>query len=197
MSNEATEAVGPHRQEAFKAPVPPTDELVVLGETTTAIRDVLARLVADTPGVVGALLASSDGFAVAEHLPDDRNIDPAGLAAMSAAALALSNQLAASNGPGPASVSHHISNDGQVMIVPIARVAVLTMLATATAEAGALAKAGYAAGDELQRLVRTTPAMRDGSDHPPTRSVSSAHWPEPTVDATAVTASDPVPPQEP
>lgn len=135
---------------------PPADDASVTSEITQSMQQLLAQLVGEAPGVVGALVASADGFVLAELLPSDRDIDAAGLAAMSAAALALSNQLAATNGPAPASVSHHVSSDGQVMIVPIAHVAVLAMLATSTAEAGVIARAGSDAANELQRLFRGT-----------------------------------------
>lgn len=115
---------------------------------------VLAHVCEHVPGVIGALVASADGFTLAAELPADREIDVAGLSAMSAATLALSHQLVASCGETPAGVSHHVSNDGQVMIVPIAHLAMLTMLAAPDAEAGVIARAGHDAGNQLQRLFR-------------------------------------------
>ena len=73
---------------------------------------------------------------------------------MSAAAIALSNQLVATSGAAPASVSHHRSTDGQVLIVPIAHVAVLTMLVTADADAEPLTAVAHEAAIGLQRLFR-------------------------------------------
>lgn len=125
-------------------------------EITESMQLLLEQLVRDVPGVVGALVASADGFVLADRLPAGDDIDAAGLAAMSAAALALSNQLAATNGPSAATASHHVSSDGQVMIVPVAHVAVLAVLATPTAEAGTIARAGRERANELQRLFRGT-----------------------------------------
>lgn len=124
-----------------------------------SMQQVLHHLVAEVPGVDGALIASVDGFALASNVPEGREIDLAGLSAMSAAAIALSNQLAATNGPSGAAVSHHVSEDGQVMLVPIASVAVLTMLAAPGAEAGVLARAGHECAGDLERLFRGSVAV--------------------------------------
>lgn len=125
---------------------------------------VLQHLVGEVPGVVGALVASPDGFALASLPPADRQIDPAGLAAMSAAALALSHQLSATNGESRSVVSHHVSEHGQVMLVPVAHLAVLTMLATPGAEARVLARAGHEVAAELHRLFVGPPADRVVAD---------------------------------
>jgi len=115
---------------------------------------VLHHLVEQTPGVTGALVASADGFALASRLAPDSEIDPAGLAAMSAAALALSSQLVATSGESPASVSQHRSADGQVIIVPVAHVAVLTVLIGADADAEQLTAVAREGAIGLQRLFR-------------------------------------------
>jgi predicted regulator of Ras-like GTPase activity (Roadblock/LC7/MglB family) len=122
----------------------------VTDEITRSMHLVLHQLVEGTPGVTGALVASADGFALASRL--DPEVDAAGLAAMSAAALALSNQLSTVNGSTAAVASHHVGDDGQVMIVPVAHLAVLTMLTTPGAEARIVALAGSDAGRQLQRL---------------------------------------------
>lgn len=128
-------------------------------QITQSMVRVLERLVGEVPGVVGALIASPDGFALASVPPSDRSIDDAGLAAMSAAALALSHQLSAANGPSRSAVSHHVSEHGQVMLLPIAHFAVLTMLAAAGAEARILARAGHEAATELHHLLRSGAAL--------------------------------------
>ena len=113
---------------------------------------VLHHLVEHTPGVTGALVASADGFTLASRLAPDTSIDPAGLGAMAAAALALSNQLVGTVGAARANVSHHQSAEGQVLILPVSHVAVLTVLGTNTADLGRLADVSRESAHRLQRL---------------------------------------------
>lgn len=115
---------------------------------------VLHHLVEHTPGVTGALVASADGFTLASRLAPDTEIDTAGLGAMAAAALALSNQLVGTAGEARANVSHHQSAEGQVLILPIAHVAVLTVLGTNTADLRQLAAVSRESAHRLQRLFR-------------------------------------------
>ena len=128
-------------------------------EITRSMLLVLHRLVEQTPGVTGALVASADGFTLASRLAPDSEIDTAGLGAMSGAALALSNQLVGTAGDAPANVSHHQSADGQVLILPVAHVAVLTVLASTGADLGRLAEASRQAPHSLQRLFRGVAAV--------------------------------------
>lgn len=118
------------------------------------MHQVLDHLVKHVPGVVGALVSSADGFVLAANLPDESDIDPAGLGAMSSAALALSNRLLQTVGDAPAAIGHHRSADGQVLILPIAHLAVLTMLTTVGADAEQLTAVGREATGGLQRLFR-------------------------------------------
>ncbi len=120
---------------------------------------VLHHLVEHTPGVTGALVASADGFTLASRFAPDSGIDDAALGAMSAAALALSNQLVATSGESPAIHSHHRSADGQVLIVPVAHVAVLTVLVTAGADIDPLYGVAREAAIGFQRLFRGTAAV--------------------------------------
>jgi predicted regulator of Ras-like GTPase activity (Roadblock/LC7/MglB family) len=124
----------------------------VRSEITESIYQVLDHLVGLTPGVIGALASSADGFTLASHLPIDTTIDPNGLGAMGAAALALSNQLVKTTGESPAVTSHHRSRDGQVVIVPVAHIAVLTILATSGANTEQLTLVGREAAIGLERL---------------------------------------------
>jgi predicted regulator of Ras-like GTPase activity (Roadblock/LC7/MglB family) len=135
----------------------------VTAEITHSMHQVLDHLVEQVPGVIGALVSSADGFTLAARLPvrvdaetgvEADAIDAAGLGAMSAAALALSNQLAKTNGDSAADVSHHRSADGQVLILPIAHIAVLTVLATVGADAQQLTWVGREASAGIQRLFR-------------------------------------------
>lgn len=127
------------------------------------MHQVLDHLVGQVPGVIGALVSSADGFTLAARLPvhvdtetgiEVDAIDAAGLGAMSAAALALSNQLVKTSGESAADISHHRSADGQVLIFPIAHIAVLTVLATVVADARQLTLVGREATVGIQRLFR-------------------------------------------
>lgn len=127
---------------------------------------VLDHLVEQVPGVTGALVSSSDGFTLASRLPSRDagagdeiagvEIDAAGLGAMAAAALALSNQLVKTTGESPAAFSQHRSADGQVLIFPIAHLAVLTVMAAVGANTEQLTLVGREATNGLQRLFRGT-----------------------------------------
>lgn len=141
-------------QDRLKNLDPATDSKVVTDEITRSIHLVLHHLVEQAPGVTGALVASADGFSLASRLPPDADIDSDGLAAMAAAALALSNQLVGTGGDAPAQISRHRSADGQVLIVPVAHVAVLTVLATAQADADQLTAVAREAASGIQRLFR-------------------------------------------
>lgn len=118
------------------------------------MHQVLDHLVDQVPGVLGALVSSVDGFVLAAKLPDDADIDPAGLGAMASAAIALSNQLLKTVGDTPSTVSQHRSDDGQVLILPVAHLAALTILATQSADAEQLTLVGREATGGLQRLFR-------------------------------------------
>lgn len=130
------------------------------------MHQVLDHLVEQVPGVTGALVSSSDGFTLAARLPvpdtaaGDQiaglQIDAAGLGAMAAAALALSNQLVKTTGESAAAVSQHRSAHGNVLIFPIAHIAVLTVLAAAEANTEQLTLVGREATNGLQRLFRGT-----------------------------------------
>jgi predicted regulator of Ras-like GTPase activity (Roadblock/LC7/MglB family) len=146
-------------QECLKKQTPDTDDTAVTDEITRSMHLVLHQLVEQTPGVTGALVASADGFTLASRLAPGTDIDNAGLGAMSAAALALSNQLVGTAGDAPASVSHHQSVDGQVLILPIAHVAVLAVLATIDTDLGRLAAVSREAAHSLQCLFRGVAAV--------------------------------------
>lgn len=133
---------------------PRTDESVVTDEITRSMHLVLHHLVEHTPGVTGALVASADGFTLASRLAPDTEIDTAGLGAMAAAALALSNQLVRTVGETKADLGLHRSGDGQVLILPIAHIAVLTVLGSAGADTEQLVLVGREAAIGLQRLFR-------------------------------------------
>ncbi len=123
-------------------------------EITRSMQQLLDHLVEQVPGVVGALVSSADGFTLSSKVPAYSAFEPAGLGAMAAAALALSNRLVATVGESTASVAHHRSSDGQVLILPVAHVAVLTIMATPGADAEQLTLVGRELTVGLQRLFR-------------------------------------------
>jgi len=142
------------RQDRLKNSEPSADGTNVSDEITRSMHLVLHHLVEHTPGVTGALVASADGFSLSSRFAPDSEIDGAGLAAMSAAAMALSNQLVATTGDTAATLGHHRSADGQVLLLPVAHVAVLTILATPGADSDQLTAVGREATNGLQRLFR-------------------------------------------
>lgn len=141
-------------QERLKKQTRDADDSGVTDEITRSMHLVLHHLVEHTPGVTGALVASADGFTLASRLAPHTEIDTAGLGAMASAALALSNQLVGTVGEPRANVSHHQSAEGQVLILPIAHVAVLTVLATTGTDLARLAEVSRESVHSLQRLFR-------------------------------------------
>jgi len=118
------------------------------------MQQVLDHLVEHVPSVIGALVSSTDGFALASRFAAESHVEPAGMGAMAAAAIALSNRLVATVGSSSATVVHHRSNDGHVLILPVAHLAVLTIMATPRADAEQLTMVGREAAIGLQRLFR-------------------------------------------
>lgn len=120
-------------------------------EIEDAMRLLVDHLVDRVPGVTGALISSTDGFVLTARLPNGH--DPAGVAAMSAAARGLSHRLVGLTGPAPVTVSHHRSATGQVLVFDVAQAAVLTVLAAATADATRLELVGQEVSGALVRLL--------------------------------------------
>ena len=119
------------------------------------MRQVLDHLVERIPGVIGALVSSADGFALASNLPAaGSSAESASLGAMAAAAIALSNRLVATVGDSPATATHHRSDEGAVLILPIGHLAVLTVMATPDTDSEPLTLVGREATAGLQRLFR-------------------------------------------
>ena len=111
------------------------------------------HLVDQVPSVIGALVSSADGFVLASQLPDDHDVDPPAVAAMSAAALGLSNRLVELTGDAPSTMSHQSSADGQVFVFGIAGgVAVLTVLTTSAADRVQMQQVGHEIDVGVQRL---------------------------------------------
>lgn len=134
----------------------PADEPPVMAEIVVSMRQVIDYLVDEVPGITGALVSSADGFVLADRLAAGNTSNVDALGAMSASALALSNRLVRSLGDDSATVSLHRSARGQMVIVPIAHIAVLTLLATPDANTEHVTLVGRETCRELQRLFRGT-----------------------------------------
>ncbi|WP_460725603.1 roadblock/LC7 domain-containing protein [Nocardia heshunensis] len=88
------------------------------------------------PQLIGTLVASTDGLLIAHDLPP--NIEPAGMAALTAAQLSLSHRLAATaNGGGFHEVVVH-GEGGDVVIYAVGWTASLTVLTGPGANIGRL-----------------------------------------------------------
>lgn len=120
---------------------------------------VLDHLVERVPGVVSAVVSSADGFTLASKIPDDSEVEPASLGAMAAAALALSNRLVSTAGEATTTVAIHRSDEGQVLVLPVADLAVLTILAVPAADSEQLSLVGAEATTGLLRLFRGAAAV--------------------------------------
>jgi len=119
------------------------------------MRYLLDELVQGVPGVVGALVASVDGFALASSVPVDLpTTDTAGLAAMSAAALGVSNRLVGAVGHEPANEVTLRSPAGHVLVYRIGDVAALTVLTDASIDVEQLHVAAGEVSYRIERLLR-------------------------------------------
>ncbi len=118
------------------------------------MRQLIDHAVDQVPGVMGALVSSADGFVLAGRLPDADHIDPPAVAAMSAAVLGIADRLVRLNGDEPVMLSHQRSADGQVFVVAVAGVAVLTLLTDPFADPEQIRLVGHELSQGLQRLFR-------------------------------------------
>jgi predicted regulator of Ras-like GTPase activity (Roadblock/LC7/MglB family) len=125
-------------------------------EIEPAMGQLIDHVVDHVPGVSGAIISSADGFVLASRLPASASIDPSAVAAMSAAILGLSDRLVRLTGAAPAASSHQRSDDGQVFVFGISRIAVLTILTGPGADAPQIQAIGHEVGAGLQRLFRDT-----------------------------------------
>jgi predicted regulator of Ras-like GTPase activity (Roadblock/LC7/MglB family) len=120
-----------------------------------SMRYLLDELVQGVPGVVGALVASVDGFALASSVSLDLpTTDAAGLAAMSAAALGVSNRLVGAVGHEPANEVTLRSPAGHVLVYRIGDVAALTVLTDASIDVEHVKVGSRMVADGIERLLR-------------------------------------------
>jgi hypothetical protein len=132
----------------------------VATEIIGSMRYLLDQLVEGIPGVVGALVASVDGFALASNVPVDLpSTDAAGLAAMSAAALGVSNRLVGAVGREPAGEVTLRSPSGHVVVCRIANVAALTVLADASTDVEHVIVVSRMVTDGIEKLLRNAASL--------------------------------------
>lgn len=134
--------------------------------TADSIRLLLDHLVRGVPGVVGALVATADGFSVAHRLPmpppgaAGNPADPSALAAMTAAVLGLADRLGAGVGPAPTDSVTVRSADGHVVVLRIAGVGGLAVLTTRDADLARIVVVVGEIVDGVRRMLSgpTSPA---------------------------------------
>ena len=107
------------------------------------MRELIDHVVDGVPGVIGALIASTDGFLITSRLPENEVFDPSAVAAMSASALALASRLVQLVGPMPAKTVLHRSAQAQVCVFAVGTTAVLTIVAESSADAERIERIGY------------------------------------------------------
>jgi hypothetical protein len=148
-----------HQGQDFLKPVALDADDNGMTEIDASMHDVIDHVVDRVPGVLGALVSSADGLVLASRITRQTALDAAAIAAMSAAVLGLSNRLVQLMGDSPASFAHQRSADGQVFVFGISKVAVLTVLADATAHPAQIQSVGREIGLGLERLFRRTASV--------------------------------------
>ena len=143
----------------FKPPTPGTDTPGVTPEIAASMRYLLDQLVSGIPGVSGALVASVDGFSLAESLPPrgphgPTHVDPAGLAAMSAAALGVANRMVGAVGVEPVRETTLHSPSGYVIVHRVGSVAALTVLAGPAVDVARVHLVARELANGVERLLR-------------------------------------------
>ena len=144
---------------SFKPPTPGTDIPGVTPEIAASMRYLLDQLVSGIPGVTGALVASVDGFTLAEHVPPHgpngpAQVDPAGLAAMSAAALGVANRMVGAVGTEPVRDATLHSPSGYVVVHRVGSMAALTVLAEPDVDVARVHLVARELANGIERLLR-------------------------------------------
>ena len=121
------------------------------------MQGVIDHVVDGIPGVIGALIASTDGFVIASRLPQRDELDPSAIAAMSAASLALATRLVQLHGTAAAATAVLRSSQTQVCVFAVGTSAVLTILAESGADTERIDRVGYEVSWGLVRALDTQP----------------------------------------
>ncbi len=107
------------------------------------MQQLVDHVVDGVPGVLGAVIATTDGFVRASRLPEAEEYDPSAIAAMSAATVALAGRLVQLAGDSPADVCIHRSADAQVCVFAAGSSAVLTIIAQHDADTARIELIGH------------------------------------------------------
>ena len=121
------------------------------------MRELIDHVVDGIPGVIGALIATTDGFLITSRLPDNEVFDPSAVAAMSASTLALGSRLVQLGGPTPAKTVLHRSAQSQVLVFAVGSSAVLTVVADIRADTERIERIGYEVSWGLVRVLEEQP----------------------------------------
>jgi predicted regulator of Ras-like GTPase activity (Roadblock/LC7/MglB family) len=121
------------------------------------MQGVIDHVVDGIPGVLGALIASTDGFVIASRLPQREELDPSAIAAMSAASLALATRLVQLHGTAAAATAVLRSSQTQVCVFAVGTAAVLTILAESGADTERIDRVGYEVSWGLVRALDSQP----------------------------------------
>ncbi|MGR6970847.1 roadblock/LC7 domain-containing protein [Streptomyces cynarae] len=157
------------------------------------VLDELRRLRSRIPQLTGSLAASVDGLVLAQDAPD---VEPEGVAALTAAALGVAVRLAQATGQGDFREVLVRGVHGYVATYAAGRNAVLTVLAQDRVNVGRLHLEGRRASARIGELVDEAAARAEPPPQP------SAPWtpteppptrPAPTRTRTARTAASPRP----
>jgi predicted regulator of Ras-like GTPase activity (Roadblock/LC7/MglB family) len=122
-----------------------------------SMQGVIDHVVDGIPGVIGALIASTDGFVIASRLPERDELDPSAIAAMSAASLALATRMVQLHGTAAAATAVLRSSQTQVCVFAVGTTAVLTILAESGADTERIDRVGYEVSWGLVRAIDTPP----------------------------------------
>lgn len=127
------------------------------GVNADPVRAVIDQTVDQVPGLVGAVVGTSDGFVLASRLGDGAGNDASSVAAMSAATLGLSSRLTNTVAPGAAAVAEFSSDEARVFVFSISGAATLTFLAESSCDRPQVIAVGRELVDGLRRLLSATP----------------------------------------
>jgi uncharacterized protein len=122
-----------------------------------SMRELIDHVVDGIPGVIGALIATTDGFLITSRLPENEVFDPSAVAAMSASTLALASRLVQLGGATPAKTVLHRSAQAQVFVFAVGETAVLTIVAESRADTERIERVGYEVAWGLVRALEEQP----------------------------------------
>jgi predicted regulator of Ras-like GTPase activity (Roadblock/LC7/MglB family) len=119
------------------------------------IVELIDNVVDGVPGVIGAVIASADGFELGSRLPEGADFDASAMAAMSAATLGLAKRLVQMGGDHAAEVCQFRSANAQVWVFAVGVSAAVTIVATAEADRARIDLIGHEVASGLAPLFET------------------------------------------